>query len=933
MARQVNGTSHKAEKQGSGVGGGPVGNSGGYSGRPGGNNPAGPSQERAGGAGNNTSNLALAGILALLLGKNGKNGKSSPVRIIILAVIIFLVLKSCSGGSVYNTVDTGMTNYAATTVSTPAPTPKPTPVPATPAPTAVPAPASASAFGSLADIISNYTGSFGSNTGSYAGSTSSSPSANADYSSALSSLLGGYSSVNSGSYSSSGWINGSNCGNLNTSVLQGSRAKFTSLRGNGRDTATIMIYMCGTDLESGSGMATSDLQEIASAPIADNVNILVYTGGCTGWKNNLMSNKTNQIYKIENGGRFVCLNDNVGNLPMISADTLSSFIQFCGKNYPADRNMLIFWDHGGGSITGYGYDQRYKSSGSMSLDGINKALANGGVKFDFVGFDACLMATEETAEVVSQYADYLIASEESEPGIGWYYTNWLTKLSNNTSASTLEIGKQIIDDFVDVCAQKCRGQDTTLSLIDLAEFSATVPQLLKNWANATTETIKTDYRTISNARSGSKEFAADSRIDQVDLACLAYNINDQASQQLAKAILSAVKYNRTSSTVKNAYGLSIFFPYRSASSVKKAISTYNAVGLDSSYSKCIQAYATYASSGQASSYSNGYSSPLGSLLSGYGGSGYSSGYGSGYSSGYSGYGSSGTTGYSLADIAGLLSGYGTSSYGNSGYGSSSSGYSTSYSSTNDIYSLLSQMMSGGRDLGGFESGTLDQRSVAEYLSDNRFNASALVWTRGEDGRLQISLPADQWELVDELKLSVFRDDGKGFIDLGLDLSGDYFNESGALTGEYDRVWLALNENECAYYQLYTMAGDNGETFTRGYIPCLYNGVRAKLIVDVVNDEPSVVGYVYDYVDGETDARAKTITEYSSSDRIQLIADYYTYDNSYENTYAIADEFTIGEGLEVSYMYVADPAEISACYRFVDIYGQSYWTPVMALADE
>ena len=233
--------------------------------------------------------------------------------------------------------------------------------------------------------------------------------------------------------------------------------------------------------------------------------------------------------------------------------------------------------------------------------------------------------------------------------------------------------------------------------------------------------------------------------------------------------------------MKNAYGLSIFFPYRSSSAVKKAVSTYDAIGRDSSYSRCIQAYATYASSGQASSYSNGYSSPLGSLLSGYGGSGYSSGYGSGYSSGYSGYGSSASTGYSLSDIAGLLSGYGMSSGG-------SSGYSSSYSSVDDIYSLLSQMM-GGRDLGGFESGTLDQRSVAEYLSDNRFNASALVWTRGEDGRLQLALPADQWKLVDELKLSVFRDDGKGFIDLGLDLSGDYFNVNGALMGEYDKVLL------------------------------------------------------------------------------------------------------------------------------------------------
>ena len=53
----------------------------------------------------------------------------------------------------------------------------------------------------------------------------------------------------------------------------------------------------------------------------------------------------------------------------------------------------------------------------MGLANINKALKDGGVKFDFIGFDACLMATAETALMLDQHADYLIASEETEPGI------------------------------------------------------------------------------------------------------------------------------------------------------------------------------------------------------------------------------------------------------------------------------------------------------------------------------------------------------------------------------------------------------------------------------------------------------------------------------------------------------------------------------------
>ena len=80
----------------------------------------------------------------------------------------------------------------------------------------------------------------------------------------------------------------------------------------------------------------------------------------------------------------------------------------------------------------YGHDEYYPNA-TMTLDEINTALSNAGTKFDFVGFDACLMATYETAVMLNNHADYMIASEETEPGIGWYYTDWITALSENTS--------------------------------------------------------------------------------------------------------------------------------------------------------------------------------------------------------------------------------------------------------------------------------------------------------------------------------------------------------------------------------------------------------------------------------------------------------------------------------------------------------------------
>ena len=418
---------------------------------------------------------------------------------------------------------------------------------------------------------------------------------------------------------SSGWQSTPNTGKLDASVAPGARERYTALLGNGRDTVTIMVYMCGTDLESRSKMGTMDLQEMLNASFGNDVNLLVYTGGCKGWQNTVVSSTTNQIWQIKDG-KMACLEKDLGSVPMTDPDVFSGYIRWCAENYPASRYELILWDHGGGSVSGYGYDEKFASSGSMDLSGLDRALKDAGVKFDFIGFDACLMATAETALTMAQYADYLIASEETEPGVGWYYTDWLTALEKNPSMPTIELGQQIVDSFVDTCAQKCRGQSTTLSVVDLAELEATLPDVLADFSRSTAKLIREQsYQTVSNARSGAREFAPSSRIDQVDLVHLAKNLGTKEGEALSKVLLSAVKYNRTSADMTNAYGLSIYFPYRKTAAVSRAASTFERIGMDDAYTQCIRQFADVVDSGQA--VSGGSDSPLPALLGMLGGAG------------------------------------------------------------------------------------------------------------------------------------------------------------------------------------------------------------------------------------------------------------------------------------------------------------------------
>ncbi|MDE7042306.1 MAG: peptidase C11 [Oscillospiraceae bacterium] len=418
---------------------------------------------------------------------------------------------------------------------------------------------------------------------------------------------------------SSGWQSTPNTGKLDASVAPGARERYTALLGNGRDTVTIMVYMCGTDLESRSKMGTMDLQEMLNASFGNDVNLLVYTGGCKGWQNTVVSSTTNQIWQIKDG-RMACLEKDLGSVPMTDPDVLSGYIRWCAENYPASRYELILWDHGGGSVSGYGYDEKFASSGSMDLSGLDRALKDAGVKFDFIGFDACLMATAETALTMAQYADYLIASEETEPGVGWYYTDWLTALGKDTSMPTIQIGQKIVDSFVETCAQKCRGQSTTLSVVDLAELEATLPDVLADFSRSTAKLIREQsYQTVSNARSGAREFAPSGRIDQVDLVHLAKNLGTKEGEALSKVLLSAVKYNRTSADMTNAYGLSIYFPYRKTAAVSRAASTFERIGMDDAYTQCIRQFADVVDSGQA--VSGGSDSPLPALLGMLGGAG------------------------------------------------------------------------------------------------------------------------------------------------------------------------------------------------------------------------------------------------------------------------------------------------------------------------
>ena len=692
---------------------------------------------------------------------------------------------------------------------------------------------------------------------------------------------------------------------LNRNVSPLARDKRVTPLGGGNDTFTVMVYMCGTDLESKYAMATKDLMEMTAANISDRVNIIVETGGCTKWQNNTVSSQKNQIYKVETGG-LIKLEDNVGTSAMTDPANLTAFIDYCEKNYPANRRMLIFWDHGGGTVTGYGYDEKNPNASSMTLAKIHTALQDADCTFDVIGFDACLMATLETALVCNDYADYLLASEESEPGTGWYYTRWLNELSADPGKPTLDIAKTVIDDFVTSSTSSSSNAKVTLSLIDLAELEGTIPAALNDFASSTNDMIRSDgYQQVSNARAGVRQFAQSSRINQVDMVDLADRIGTKEAKALAEALRGCVKYNRSS--ISRCYGVSVYFPYENTKSVNSAVASYKALGIDSEYTKCIQSFASMELGGQsigAVSQNQSYASSssvsgdlLSSVLSGFGG-------GSGSSSASSPLGSL---------MGAFLSG-----------GTPSAGASVG---VEDVVSLLG-MFSGRSmpaDLEWADKELIASKAeqfAANYLDPGR------VQVTDRNGTPVLRLTPAEWKLVQSAELNVFVDDGEGYIDLGRDNVAEFDGDDMLLT--FDGTWLTVNGNVCAYYMVSDTEQEDGSYVTVGRIPALLNGeyVNLQVVFDAENPYGVVTGAYPAYEGDAVSVEAKGCVPVKAGDTLQMLCDYYGYDGTFDETYTLGDAFKVKDDTLELVNLALNADGFSVSYRLTDIYGNYFWTPAV-----
>jgi len=333
----------------------------------------------------------------------------------------------------------------------------------------------------------------------------------------------------------------------------------------------IAVYAAGGSLETDYGLITDDIRQMvagAANTTPDTLEILVAYGGSKkpGWQGMTIQNISGLAADLADGET---LNNSkvLARFPdasMGSPASLGGFLSWIYTHYQYDRIFLILIGHGE-AYTGMLFDQNHDDD-PLTLPELVKSLQTGGFNVELIGFDTCLMSSLEVASVVSGYASYMIASEESEPAEGWRYDTLVSYLAKNPDAPVEEYGAALFQSYL-----QNPVQGKTLSLLKLDE-TGSVTICLDRFAKDLIPILTTSsgYHALMKAFNSSQQFGLTGNgtldpatMDLVDVAehvGLTDPILLEPTADLIDAAQRMVILSVHDDTIPNAHGVAILSP-------------------------------------------------------------------------------------------------------------------------------------------------------------------------------------------------------------------------------------------------------------------------------------------------------------------------------------------------------------------------------------
>lgn len=366
---------------------------------------------------------------------------------------------------------------------------------------------------------------------------------------------------------------------------------------------TYMVYLGADNNLSSAGLG--DVLEMETVGSNTNLNIVVQAEFSPYYSSGIDSD-TRRFLVSQNSAASIPKSfqngTSIGNVDMGKKATLTNFIKWATTSYPAENYALVIWDHGDGwkrkKLTNNNFRGAVEdaTSGSyLSTKDLAQAVSDAGVKLNIINFDTCLMGMYEVAYEFKGLTDYLVFSEELEPGEGDPYDTILATITSSTYP--LELATTIPAKFQAFYTSNPRGL-TTKSAVDMSKMD-TVHTAVMDLVSA----LKTNNAGVTNAITASKAFEVPEHHDLYDFAekVIANYPSSTTIQSKATALKTAIsnfvvshKYTSSSSSSgATTHGLAVYLP-TAAQTNSSDLTSYSSIkannGITNSWHSLISNY-------------------------------------------------------------------------------------------------------------------------------------------------------------------------------------------------------------------------------------------------------------------------------------------------------------------------------------------------------
>jgi len=331
---------------------------------------------------------------------------------------------------------------------------------------------------------------------------------------------------------------------------------------------TVMVYVnAKNNLEQYGLKDVNEMEMIGSTP---EVNIVAELGRINGystadgdWKGSrrYLVQKDADINKITSPVLLEIPKSDMGKW-----ENLVEFVKWSQEKFPARNYALVVWNHGSGwnktgEPEGKGISYDDETHNHITTQQLAQALQATG-KLGILSMDACLMQMMEVAYEARKGAEYIVASEETEPGDGYTYDTFLGPLVAKPGMGAAELSKLMVDAYTDHYQQI--GQGATQSSVNTAALDK-LAVLADGWTAAVM--ASGDTVGAKNARAKAQSFYYSSNKDLYHFVKLVSDASADAAVKARGAELldylkgSVIYHNRAyGSKYANASGLAIYLP-------------------------------------------------------------------------------------------------------------------------------------------------------------------------------------------------------------------------------------------------------------------------------------------------------------------------------------------------------------------------------------